>query len=389
MKQKVFVTAWHPSAANITAPLVKRLVLEDRVLVGVLGTKYTKKVFDKINAPFLEEESSEPDYSVTSMREKIQNEKADLVICGASFQEMEKGEVDIPDQTAIVAARDLGIPSIRVHDYWRDMRKYTDKRTGDLEFVPDVVSVIDDYARSRLVSAGLPSDRIVVAGNPEADSLRSKIEKFNKSRRKEVREVVGLREDEVAFVYSGGVEWKREARNLGYWTLDNLTNLVDVMRYQRNPDIGVLVTLHPRMSDEDREEVADYLKKNNDYRIRVVDGFFDKGVDTEDLSLATEGVMTAFSTVGIKAAWMGRPVISLQPNLVRPVQFENGEVEFWTDNKDYLPVALDDKESKYLINKMLSDRGFRKRSVETARNSPVALGKGSEGVVELVYNLLP
>ena len=76
---------------------------------------------------------------------------------------------DSLDKKMIQWANQLGFPSFSLIDHWSWYRKRFELN-GEL-ILPDFIFVNDDIAYEDAVNEGLPSEKIIIAGNPVLESL--------------------------------------------------------------------------------------------------------------------------------------------------------------------------------------------------------------------------
>jgi len=190
------------------------------------------------------------------------------------------------------------------------------------------------------------------------------------------------------FFYAGGIEWEKNKKELGYSNIDHVNLFTSVLNEIPNEKLSLIMALHPRMPNEEQEKIKEYLEQNKDDRIKFIAGLNSIGVSSEEVSLASKLTYTAFSTVGIKAVYMGKPCISLQPNLIIPSDFKDGEVEFFINNPA-IPLGNDYRTCKELIKKSFTNKNYLKNLEENAKNSNLYIrNESSPKIVNLIYDMI-
>ncbi|HLC77844.1 MAG TPA: hypothetical protein VJH92_01855 [Candidatus Nanoarchaeia archaeon] len=377
--KKVFVTSWHPSATNFIVPVVNELISRG-CEVDVLGTKYSIPIFQKNNIPYHEAEYfGVEDYSPKSMEKLLRDSIPDVILAGTSFQTND--EIYIPDQTVLIASKKLGLPSMRVQDWFPYSKKYDDLSTNTRHiYMPDLIAVSDDLVKDRMISEGFKGDLMVVTGNPETASLLSKNQLFNNDARRQLIEKIGFNPGNILY-YAGGIEWEENRSTIGYANSDHFEIFNQVLREEKSPEVGIIATLHPRIPAIEKERILSIVADIGDDRLRLVFGY-----DSSELTLSTQSTLTAFSTVGIKATYLTKPCISLQPNLIWPNEFDSGDIGYFVDNP-YIPLGKTISSSKELVKSAFSPKFRQELESKLKESSAVNPGEASKNVVDLVLSL--
>jgi len=377
--EKILATSWHPSATNSIVPVINQIKEQKDLEVVVLGGKYSASIFEHNNIQYktLEDYGLE-DFSVSSMEGLIFKENPDLILAGASFQENDppkKVVRNVPDQTLVYAAREIlmGCPTIRIHDWWdpKYSKKYDDIFTSEkLKFLPDFLAVNDEYTKEKMIKEGFPEDILYITGNPELNNLREIRDSFTSQRKAEIRNQLEVGQNDSFLFYAGGIEWQDEKKELGYWNLDHLKIFTEVLNELKDrKDISLLVALHPRMPEQDKEIIAQYLLENRDNRLKFVEGLGKIMLNSEEVSLSADATLTAFSTVGYKSAYLRTPCISIQPNLNTKTNFEGGNPQFYVDHSHLFPLGTTKEECKVLIRQAFTNKHFLKEQKKKISNS--------------------
>lgn len=391
-KEKIIATSWHPSATNSLIPIIKRLREENAADVVVLGTKYSAPIFEKNKISFMPiEQYFLPDFSASSMEMLLKTESPNLVLAGASFQEPQKEENYIPDQTIIQAAKRLQVPSLRVQDWWSPASKYDDVVSGEkMAFMPDKIALMDDYVKQKMLVLGFPEEMLEITGSPELDELVNKKKSFTPEKRKAIYDKLEISESLPLLFYAGSIDWTKNLSQLGYWNLDHFKIFGGVLNTLPDVKLSLLLGMHPRIPDADKTILEEYLKTLHDRRVIPVYGLGTKGLDSDEVSLASDVTITSFSTVGVKSAYMGRPSISLQPNLILPSNFKDGEVGFFYENQDLIPLGTTYAGCENLFRRAIIEKNYLKSLESKLSNSKFNLGEGkaTKNVVNLSYRLM-
>lgn len=367
---KILATSWHPGGANTIVPVIKKLMAEGKVDVTVVGHEFSEPIFEKAGIPFQTVQNfGLDDISAMSMEKLLKMVLPNLVLTGTSGQEGKR--CDVIEQTVTVAAKNLGITSVAILDYWAGyLQRFTDERTGErLALLPDYVAIIDEIAEREMLAEGFPKEKLVVTGNPHFDNLSARAKNFTETQRREIWQKIGLSCQTLFFFAGNG--FSSDKKNCGFWDMDILELIAQVL--PNLPDIGVAARLHPRMPEEDKLQISEFIGKAGE-KIRLVDD-----IDSQTLALAADLTIVANTTVGLEAVYMGKPVISLQPGLI-------GEDILLVSKEGFIPVGYDKETCKDLLRKAM-DPSYRSQIVKQCASFTTD-GKATERVVKLVYSLL-
>lgn len=149
-----------------------------------------------------------------------------------------------------VAARERRIPSLSLVDYWSN---YTPRFTLSqrLDALPDAIAVMDERARSEMVTEGFPLEQLFITGQPVLDEVRRWRTGITTGDRARFREQLGLSPQERAYLFVS--QPLREMRlttgsqpgtgDDEFAALENLTKAIHAR--SANPKV-LLVKLHPR-----------------------------------------------------------------------------------------------------------------------------------------------
>ncbi|MBI2045096.1 hypothetical protein HYT23_03490 [Candidatus Pacearchaeota archaeon] len=372
--KKILATSWHPRGANAIIPIVKKLNLEGKTELVVIGHGFSEKRFDDAGIPYRKiSDYGLSDVSLSSMERLLLNEEPDLVLTGTSTQD--ENNKDVIEQTITLESANNQIPSLAVLDYWANYwQRFSDVANGNkFAFLPSKIAVIDEYAKRAMIGEGFPEERLVITGNPHFDSFESKAKGFSETDRKKIREEIGLPQ-EILLFYAGGI-FQRDSSAYGFWDLDNIKMIKETI--SKSNKAGLAVKLHPRVPAEDFKEINNYAINHGKGKIKLV-----SDVSPNHLSLASDVTLTACSTVGIEAVLMGKPCVSLQPNLQCEDYFS-----ILTRN-GLVPVGYDAYECKSLIENVVSDKNYREIILPKMASGFKVYGKATGRVVGLVYSMI-
>lgn len=207
---KIVAVAHDPGGANVVAATVLAL-RQKAVDVKVFAKGPATAQFLRLCVPFSE---------VPSPHGKIFPElECDLLLSGVSNE-------DTFERDATLWARERGVPSISIMDYWLNYAGRF-KREG-VTVLPDIIIAIDKICRSEMLDEGLPDERIRVLGQPYFGWLAAHTE---------VREVASDGRGEVLFA-SQNNPWEDELLGRLFRALEGCVDF-KVLR----------IRMHPRFPD--------------------------------------------------------------------------------------------------------------------------------------------
>ena len=215
------------------------------------------------------------------------------------------------------AARARRVPVVVVLDSWTN---YTTRflapnepRLGP-EALPDLLTVMDEFAAAELESEGFTPSILRVVGQPAFDAwvVRSRSDDWQRERQR-VRDALDVPSGDSLIVFFSqpiadlyGPRGSPAYR--GYDERDALGALLDAM-----PAIGARTRLVVKPHPSENAGAFAWLQPHAGSRVRVV-----TSMSAEELTAASDLVASMTSTTLVQAMLVGRPTISVQPHLKVP-----------------------------------------------------------------------
>lgn len=315
------------------------------------------------------------DVSLESMTELLLIEKPDLVLTGTSTQDKETK--DVIEQTIVLAARNLGIKSLSVLDFWGNYwERFSDtelcgRPEQRFKYLPDKVAIMDKYAGNEMLAEEFPPDRFVITGNPYFDEHPRRAQNFTPADKEAVKKRLGLTADFLVF-YAANV-WEQEKEKYGFWDIDNIQLICEVMESESRPDAGLVIKLHPRVPSGDSSAVDAFIGgKKNVWRVSG-------DVDAKELILASDVTLTPLSTLGAEAVYMRRPSASLQPGLRVP--------DIMISRFGVVPAGFTAEDCKDIVRRALADEHYRRQMLEKASFFQTD-GRATERLLKLIGEMI-
>lgn len=228
------------------------------------------------------------------------------------------------ERAAILAAGTLGIPAICLVDLfalqevaWIGEPGYADK-----------ICVLSQMVKDMLIAHGRKESEVVVTGNPAFDALAASI---SEESRKSIRRAHGWSDDEQVILYASQVEPAKHP----FADLQGnpaLPRQIDEALFQiiaKHSQRRLILRHHPSESVKydalpDRVEIGE------------------RSENLTSLLHSVDAVVVTASTVGLEAALIGKPVVSVDTSVFTPdAPYSRMGISIGVDNLDHLEDALE------------------------------------------------
>lgn len=205
------------------------------------------------------------------MEKIIKRENPDIVVTTNSPRS---------EYAALKAAKKLNIPTVMINDLFG---KNSLEKDGEMPLehllVPDKICVMHQMIKEKFIKRGIPKNKINVTGQPAFDGLLQ--------------------------ITGDDVQKKKDilfaSQNTPYLKLiiNELLKIDGSKRFN-----GITIKLHPSQSYSDYQYIEDISD------IKVVNGL----ANIHPLILSHRVILTEFSTVGLEAVLLNRPLVSINLN---------------------------------------------------------------------------
>lgn len=207
---------------------------------------------------------------------------------------------ETPEQFAILEARERGVPSLAVQDYW-GMYAERFSRDGDAldrGLLPDRLCVLDRRARNDLVAFGVPVQSMTITHNPWMDRLVAEAATHTRRGTSSVLKVL---------LVSQPLAEMQHVRSRPYDQYIVFETLLAAMPQSTPNRLGVIIQVLPHPS-EDRMRWQKLLGRTaGDVRVELCQSV------APELLRDADYVVTSHSTLAYEASYFGTPCISLRP----------------------------------------------------------------------------
>lgn len=277
------------------------------------------------------------------------------------------------------------VPVVWVEDFWGVA---TRKKQLKHDVLPTIVCAFDEFSKklnlTHLEEAkikGLASEQFIVTGPPAFDELAQ--EKNRDEIKKRVRGSLDIREDELMITYMSDIP-PRDLENLKIF-IDNF-NRLDT----GDKKIKLTARIHPHVfANEDLAQYKkEYEKLLNTFNKGEVINTMEK-FSTDEVAIATDMVVSQYSTEGIKAVYRKKPTLFMllpdlgAKNLKEVVGMETLPV---IDSGASIGV-FKEEDMKSGLEKML-DPASQKAMQEAQREHHNLDGQNTKRVIEVIEKLL-
>lgn len=289
----------HPGGVNAILPVVTALQRQGVSCSGVV----TRWGADRFRDAGIVVEVVRSPMRVAAAAQVLRERHPDIVLLGTS--EPEDPVIGRLEAMFTVAARDAGIPTVAVLDFWSAYgTRFSLRDDRSLDALADVVCVMDERARSAMVGAGVPDARIVITGNPHWDALAGVSERLRTMDRRELRARAGYSDADRVILFVSQPLTDGGGPPLGY-TQDDVRDTLVQMR-SMHPDWRIVVRPHPR---EDRAALATTIASYASTSLALADA----AADAYTTGWIADAIVGMFSMLLVEYALLGFPVVSYQP----------------------------------------------------------------------------
>ncbi|MDP3784910.1 MAG: hypothetical protein Q8R12_02435 [bacterium] len=317
---KIFVTNDNAGSAFAMVPALLRLKSEGVEIVAF--AEEVAPAFAVFKKAGFEPMAPRAPLGLDSMAAIINREKPDLIFVGVS--DVDNGS----EKMAIQVAAGASIPMVAIVESWphKWLQNFA-SRDIPLYQKADAILVVDGIAKRKMVEAGFSSEQIVVTGNPGNDDLpvlRKELPRY----RREMREKLGLSEEDFVFVYlltndlDNDEKWREEERNLrkeigsldpewlGFQEKSVVKEFFAAVRDARHPNVEFRALIRQKRG-YGRNKLDAVIKKFNPRAVVDTDGYL-QGRAT---MLAADVVIGTTTLMMETAAFLGLPTVSYLPGV--------------------------------------------------------------------------
>jgi len=322
MAREIILFARDPGGANTVAPLVQPLRAKG-YLVKLFGKDKALEQYKKFGLSGVNIMDSLTKISPELIESFLKKQTPKVIVTGTSAD-------DFTEKYMWKAANKLGIPSVAILDNWMNygvrFSKYSVSELNKYNlipshtFTPSKIFVMDKYAFSEAVKAGLPKNKLVITGQPYFETLNNYRKKTHNQ--KAIKRMLGLKPGNSVLTYVSepiSKIYKERDNSPHYWGYTERTIFSQLIK-ALNPiakikrDLIVLIKLHPK---DDPDNYKDLISKIY-YKTILFKG---NDIDQWDVIMASDSVWGMSSMLLIESIILSKPTFSVQIGLSRENPF--------------------------------------------------------------------
>ncbi|GAA3645943.1 UDP-N-acetylglucosamine 2-epimerase [Asaccharospora irregularis] len=350
-----------------------------RDLINEKGNEVARKVFEVYDRRLF--------LPINAMKEILQKEKPDVVVATT----MHRFEA-----ASLIAACELGIPSLRVEDLLGNINKP----------FPDKIHVDTADERDQYIAKGFKKESIILKSqidDPDIQEVANEVyEKYCKLQPTKFAVLCkytknnianrGINPDSVIVTGQPAFDKLLEFKNLNKMEMckklgiDSSKTIVSLMSQPIDSRENVLKALIHAMKEHENKQLIIKLHPNEDGKIQQVmlDEMGYKAIIVKDIEAPkiielSDLVITVSSTTGLEAVVMDKPLISI--NLT-------GEPDFIPYNDMGIGLGVYDKEELSKTISLIFEDSEVVEKLKEARQEFATDGKAASRVAELIIEML-
>ncbi len=363
----IFAISGDPGGASALAPVLGRLHKNGRVHVKSLAYREAVSVWTKHDLKFdvIEDLTSFENLNKLFLKTCPKMLLSSTSVNGVDFE-----------RKLTQVAREEGISSLAVLDFWTNYRMRFIDEKGGLSLLPDKIAVMDKRAVSEMIADGFAEDKLVVTGHPALDDMIELSAKFTTKNKEQVRNTFGINSNGcmVLFVSEPVAQFYGSNNSnpayLGFTentVLDILINVLEEISTENFRPV-LIIKPHPR---ELQDAFAD-LKTNS---LKTI---VDRDISSRELVLSADAVIGMSSMLLVESCCVGCPTLRIQPGLIGPDPLPS-------DLSDSCTAIYKASEAKDAIEKILLPEH---KQLKVENKSTVNYQNAVDKIEELIYTMI-
>lgn len=351
-----------PGGANAVAPVIEYLLAEGRVSVKPFAYLQAATLWAQRKLQF---EALNGEIGDDGILARLSEPRANLLLTGTSVNryELEKRFIEV--------ARQHGIPSLSILDFWSNYARRFSDSDGKLRYLPDFVAVADTLARDEMIADGIASSHIVITGHPSLDGLAAYRDAFTAEQRATIRKGLGVAPDAWLILYASQPPTfcEQDDSTPPLWldrlhAINTLLAALDHLAGIARKPVTLLIRPHPR-------ENGEIYRGLTHGSIRII--LSDAGISC-DMALAADVVVGMSTMFLVEAHHLGRPTLSIRLGFQLPDDFPPVRLGM-------IPAAYREDDVVIALQTLLCAQPRSSSSHE-------ALGNASQNVAQLIHSML-
>ena len=256
---------------------------------------YFKKLFKSYRG-LAEEFNNEKDLIFFEEKFLKKDKVKPLILTGTSL-----GSNTI-DKKGILFAKKWNLKCFSIIEHWSWYKKRFESNNQII--LPQKIFVNDKKAKDDAISEGLPSEKLVILGNPVLEDHLTRSSNQRNKNKKELRRNYNLEEDKIiiCFISESLTEFRKGNDELGF---DEFEVFGKLKKYFHDQKYHILVKSHP-------EDCKNKFGKPNK-KISYIEK-----IPTEDLASLSHKIIGMGSMLLIELSFYRNDIISFRPNSLVP-----------------------------------------------------------------------
>jgi hypothetical protein len=296
VKKKILLFSCEPGGAEVIIPVARLLAQTGDYNVTVTGYGYAIERFERQGLPYtLVEKIGKNDIFF------LNRFTPDLVITSATSDPAK----DMSEKHLWHLSRKAGIKTIALLDQWQNysLRFSGVEEQEQLAYLPDAINCIDEIGKKEMIKEGFDGNILYPLGQPYLDRIKLNANKLVPA---VIRDSLNIGQDEEVILFVSEAIQEYYGAERGYNQYDALRAFLKGIK----PASGslILVKLHPK------DDITKFKRIQADFpQHRLL--FISNEFSPLECIIISNMVFGMTSIMLIEAYIIGKPVVSVQPNL--------------------------------------------------------------------------
>jgi hypothetical protein len=325
--KKVLFFSYQRGSANCLVPLYKRIKSDERFLVHLYGGAQAGEKYNEEHVPYKNLDAADLQL-ITALLKK---EKPDIIVTGTS---------DNVERLLWQVGAELKIKTVAILDHWTNYQKRF--LQNDTLVFPDVVCVMDKFAKNEMEDLGFPIEKIKVTGQPNFQVILEDARKLTITQKEQFRKKYGKKGFPM-IVFAPDPINQEKFEVYGYTQTSILENILQVIGGR----FPLLVKLHPANSD-----MSIFQKYKKEHKITIIEN-----MSEGDVIEGADIILGMFSMFLVEAVLRKKPIISIQIGL-------KGKDPFVLSRKGLVTTIVNQKDLDKALEECIATENYNQYMVE-------------------------
>ena len=278
MSKKILLISRDPGGANTIIPLVNPLK-DKGYNVSLYGKDVALEKYKRFNLAGKDITNHISDLSIDNLKEFLKKENPHYLITGTSAD-------DMTEKYLWKAAELLQIPSFVILDQWMNYgTRFSTYGVADLEeynikkshpYMPTKIFVMDEFAKSEMITEGIDPSRIVITGHPYFELVLKRKENISIESLKKFRNSLDIEDSDFVITYASEPLTKVYKKNDSipfYWGYTEKTIYNEIIEalekvvHLSTKKITFIIKVHPKEDIDSYKKIVDVYKNE---RINII-----------------------------------------------------------------------------------------------------------------------